>query len=66
LSGQIGPKRLSSGSTKMEHPITIKEVKVLETAEDIQERREQVENFLEAIILGFCFYNLRFLGSTAL
>ena len=28
----------------MEQPVPIKEVKILETAEDIQERREQVSN----------------------
>ena len=30
----------------MEQPIPVKEVKILETAEDIQERREQVLNRL--------------------
>ena len=29
----------------MEQPVPIKEVKILETAEDIQERREQVRKF---------------------
>ena len=29
-------------AAKMEQPVPVKEVKILETAEDIQERREQV------------------------
>ena len=36
----------------MEQPVPIKEVKILETAEDIQERREQVNNFLNLSIVG--------------
>ncbi len=30
----------------MEQPVPVKEVKILETAEDIQERREQVKGLL--------------------
>ena len=30
----------------MEQPVQVKEVKILETAEDIQERREQVTIFI--------------------
>ena len=31
----------------MEQPVPVKEVKILETAEDIQERREQVNIFIK-------------------
>ena len=32
----------------MEQPVPVKEVKILETAEDIQERREQVNIFIKS------------------
>jgi hypothetical protein len=35
----------------MEQPVPVKEVKILETAEDIQERREQVS--VQLILLNF-------------
>lgn len=33
-------------ASNMEQPVPVKEVKILETAEDIQERREQVKGLL--------------------
>ena len=33
----------------MEQPVPVKEVKILETAEDIQERREQVRTIFDCL-----------------
>ena len=46
----------------MEQPVQVKEVKILETAEDIQERREQVKQaiFLEVSIAIFLAHFGRF------
>ena len=38
----------------MEQPVPVKEVKILETAEDIQERREQVRAFFIFFYSNIC------------
>jgi hypothetical protein len=35
----------------MEQTITVKDVKILETVEDIQERRDQVKNSLDMTVI---------------